>query len=160
MKKAILLILSLLVSVRALATPDIDLSSEPLRPQLVDEGDKLMQEGSSADDFLLKAREMRERQPFSAEEKSYLFDLGRKLPPQVREKVCPDLERGLCEGETSPLTASSLAQASPAQERLPMPPPPPMESSWSKPLLWVAAGALIFLAGSAALQGKEIQVRR
>lgn len=156
MKKSLLILLSVLLLGRS-ATAQVDI---PLRPELLEEGDRLMERAETADAFLLKARALREARPFTTEEKDYLVDLGRKLPSDLREKVCPDTERGLCAGETVSLTELSLAgTAAASQGRVPPPPPAAAASSIST-VTWVAAGALVILAGAFAFRDKEIQIRR
>lgn len=155
MKTSLLIVLSVLLLGRS-AAAQADL---PLRPELLEEGDRLMERAETADAFILKARTLREARPFTSEEKNYLVDLGRKLAPDLREKVCPDTERGLCAGETVSLTELSLAGPVSAQGRVP-PPPPAATSSSISTITWVTAGALVILAGAFAFRGKEIQIRR
>lgn len=155
MKKSLLILLSVLLLGRSAAAQ----VETPLRPELLEEGDRLMERAETADAFLLKARALREARPFTIEEKDYLVDLGRKLPSELREKVCPDTERGLCAGETVSLTELSLAGNAASQGRVP-PPPPAAPASSISTVTWVAAGALVILAGAFAFRDKEIQIRR
>lgn len=132
---------------------------DPLRKDLVRAGDALMGKTMSADDFVLRAREMKTQRPFNEEERSYLADVSEKLPADLRQAVCPTMTEGLCLPTDGSLTAETLADAERDLAWDHDLPKPIENTEYSKPLLWIVAAGLVFLAGSAALKGKELQIR-
>lgn len=125
------------------------------REALFQNGSKLMRRELSADDFLNIAKNLREERPFSEEERAYLVDLTRKT--SFDERLCPTENTGLCEAsKTSPL---DWEEAFP-DRKFEMPESESETSGWSTAIAWGIGLALIFVAGSSALKGKELVIHR
>lgn len=162
MKRSLLLVLLILYGSRVSAQ-----TVEPLRPALLEAGGSLLEKQQTPEEFFAATRKLREARSFSQDERAYLKDLSKKVPLELRQDICPDDSTGLCgtevtlNQEISPPAESTEFEEIPdlaEQEGLNATKSPP--TSWSKPLLWTAAVALALVAGSIALNGKEIQIQR
>lgn len=123
-------------------------------PVLSDGGSRVLRGEARADDFIAEARRIRHERPFTEDEKLFLVDLGEKLSPRDRERLCPDPTRGLCEnGPEAPEKAVAFADD-------PLPPPEPEKNQWSSPWVWGAVAVLAVFAGASAMRGKELVIHR
>lgn len=141
--------------------------ADPLRNDLVQAGDAYLGKEMTAEAFINIARALKSSKPFNDEERSYLTDLSAKMPTELRTSVCPTMTEGLCVAQPVGLAASTLAEAekslsedSAPEIPTPLPPTPKMDDGYARPTLWIIGIGLALLAGSAALKGKEVQIRK
>lgn len=126
--------------------------AEAMRPDLVKASRDFLEKKTTPEDFLREARRQKSARTFSLEEKMYLQDLSQKMPESLRQKVCPTLDQGLCEGEFAKSTWEEVPVQKPIEDS-------PSEKSWlSRNSIWILAAAAGVVGVTAwSLRGKEIQ---
>jgi hypothetical protein len=131
--------------------------AQSLRPSLVDSSRDVLSSQISGEEFLKRTRLEKEKDEFNLDERLYLEDLTRKLPLALREKVCPDSSKGLCQGDLPDEDDWEDVPALPAHSNSAK-----ADTWWGRNSGWVITAAAGVAVASIAysLRGKEIEISR
>ena len=126
--------------------------AENLRSGLTTLGDNYMQGQVSPQDLIPQIKTVQQESSFSTEEKNYLEDLTKKLPPDLRSELCPSMSQGLC----------AEAPHFRIWEEVPKLPPEGLKQNWwsrNQGTLWTTllVGGLAMWASSHVTK-KELQI--
>lgn len=127
------------------------------RPALVTEGSRLLNDETTAEDFVKWARELRQQREFNAEEQNYLKSLSRKLAAPQASQICSSAPTSLCQGtslhdERRPPEQNRAAEVAESVRIKDDDSPSGISKGW------FVAGVLL-VGGYLALKDKEVQVQ-